>query len=110
MMRRNMERNGQSVYIMLCTITDRQGQCMKECEKLTQMSDVLFRSIKGSLRKCDSFTKYNAAQFLIMLTGINEENCHIVESRIEESFAREHKSWAKRLVCTVSSLYDCELR
>lgn len=110
MMRRNMERNGQSVYIMLCSITDGKGQCMKECAKLDQMSEVLFQAIKESLRKCDSFTKYNPAQFLIMLTGINEENCNLVAERIANSFAREHKTWAKRLTCTVSSLYECNLK
>lgn len=110
MMRRNMERNGQSVYIMLCSITDGKGHCMKECAKLDQMSEVLFQAIKESLRKCDSFTKYNPAQFLIMLTGINEENCNLVAERIANSFAKEHKTWAKRLTCTVSSLYECDLR
>lgn len=110
MMRRNMERNGQSVYIMLCSITDGKGQCMKECAKLDQMSEVLFQAIKESLRKCDSFTKYNPAQFLIMLTGINKENCHLVAERIANSFAKEHRTWTKRLTCTVSSLYECSLK
>lgn len=110
MMRRNMERNGQSVYIMLCTIIDGKGQCMKEGAKLDRMSEVLFGAIKESLRKCDSFTKYNPAQFLIMLTGINEENCNLVAERIANAFAREHKAWAKRLTCTVSSLYECSLK
>lgn len=110
MMKRSMERNGQSVYIMLCTITDGHGNCMKESEKLKQMSDALFTVIKHSLRRCDSFTKYNSAQFLIMLSGINEENCKIVEERIMEAYAQEHKAWAKKLIFHVSSLYECTLK
>lgn len=110
MMKRSMERSGQSVYIMLCTITDGHGNCMKECDKLKLMSDALFVAIKKSLRRCDSFTKYNPAQFLIMLTGINEENCKIVEDRILEAYAEEHKAWAKKLTFHVSSLYDCTLK
>lgn len=110
MMKRSMERNGQSVYIMLCTITDGHGNCMKESDKLKQMSDALFVAIKSSLRRCDSFTKYNPAQFLIMLTGINEENCKIVEERIMEAYAEEHKAWAKKLTFNVSSLYECTLK
>lgn len=110
MMKRSMERNGQSVYIMLCTITDGHGNCMKECDKLKHMSDALFLAIKNSLRRCDSFTKYNPAQFLIMLTGINEENCKIVEKRIVAAYSEEHKAWASRLTFNVSSLYECTLK
>ena len=108
MTRRNMERNGQSVYLMLCTITDGKGHCMTESEKLEDMSEVLCESIQRCLRRCDSFTRYNSAQFLIMLTGINEENCNIVMSRITDEFSKEHKTWSKRLECCVSSLYDME--
>ena len=109
MMRRNMERNGQSVYLMLCTITDGKGHYMPESKKLETMSDVLCESIKTSLRRCDLFTKYNSAQYLIMLTGINEENCDIVEKRIVNEFSKEHKNWEKRLDCCVSSLYEYEI-
>lgn len=105
MMQRSMERNGQSVYLMLCTIMDGKGHCMRESEKLERMSEILHQSIKKSLRRCDTFTRYNSAQFLIMLTGINEENCNIVAHRIAEEFSSEHKSWSKRLECCVTSLY-----
>ena len=108
MMRRNMERSGQSVFLMLCTITDANGNCMMESDKLDQMSEALYQAVSSSLRRCDSFTKCNPAQFLIMLNGINEENCGIVEERITNSFSKEHKSWAKRLNCCVSSLYDAK--
>ena len=106
MMQRSMERNGQSVYLMLCTITDGKGHCMRESEKLEHMSETLHQSIKKSLRRCDTFTRYNSAQFLIMLTGINEENCNIVADRITDEFSIEHKSWSKRLECCVTSLYN----
>lgn len=109
MTRRNMERNGQSVYLMLCTITDGKGHYMAESKKLEAMSDVLYQAIQSSLRRCDLFTRYSAAQYLVMLTGINEENCDIVEKRIIEEFSKEHKTWANRLDCSVSSLYEYEM-
>lgn len=106
MMKRIMERNGHSIFLMLCTLTDGNGHCMTKSDKLDQMSPILFQAIRSSLRKCDSFTKYNQAQFLIMLPGINKENCSIVEERIISSFSKDHKSWAKHLNCCISSLYD----
>ena len=104
--RRGMERSGQSVFLLVCTLTDSKGRPMENSEKLEEMSEGLFYAIKNSLRRGDSFTKYNPSQFLVLLMGTNEENCQIVIDRISNRFAAEHKSWAQRLECSVSSLYD----
>ena len=104
--RRGMERNGQSVFLMVCTLVDSKGRPMGSSEKLEEMSGNLYQSIKGSLRRCDSFTKYNQSQFLVLLMGTNEENCQIVIDRISNRFSQEHKSWAQHLQCSVSSRYD----
>lgn len=106
MMRRGMERSGQSIFLLVCTLTDSKGHPMEESEKLDEMSLELHRAIKGSLRSSDSFTKYNKAQYLVMLVGTNEENCQIAINRIKGNFAKIHKSWAERLECSVSSLLD----
>lgn len=106
--RRGMERNGQSVFLLVCTLTDHKGRPLENSERLDEMSDTLFAAIKNSLRRCDSFTKYNQAQFLVMLMGTNEENCQIVINRIVGKFTENHKSWGTYLNCTVSSLYDME--
>ncbi len=104
--RRGMERSGQSVFMLLCTLTDNKGRPMENSEKLEEMSNELFHSIKSTLRRSDSFTKYNPAQYLIILMGINEENCQIVIDRITKHFSRENKAWANYLHCSVTSLYD----
>ena len=104
--RRCMERNGQSVFLLVCTLVDSKGRPMEQSDKLETMSEELFLSIKNSLRRCDSFTKYNTAQYLVMLMGTNEENCQIVIDRITKRFTEEHKAWARHLDCRVSSLYD----
>ena len=108
MMRRGMERSGQSVFLVVCTLTDSKGHPMEDSEKLEEMSLELHRAIKGSLRSSDSFTKYNKAQYLVMLVGTNEENCQIAINRIKGNFTKIHKSWADRLECSVSSLIDIE--
>ncbi len=106
--RRGMERNGQSVFLLLCTLIDRKGRPMEDSEKLDEMSEVLFRSIKCALRRSDSFTKYNRSQYLVMLVGTNKENCQIAIDRIIDSFTREHKTWRNHLDCNVTSLLDSE--
>lgn len=108
-MRRCMERTGQSIFLLLCTLTDTKGRPMEASSKLDEMSEYLFDSIKNSLRRSDSFTKFNQSQFLIMLTGTNEENCQIVIDRIVGRFSREHRSWGQHLEFDVSSLYEVEL-
>ena len=106
--RRGMERSGQSVFLLVCTLTDSQGHPLENSKKLDEMSEGLFYAIKSSLRRTDSFTKYNASQYLVLLMGTNEENCQIVIDRIMRSYGSLHKSWVNHLSCGVSSLYDME--
>ena len=104
--RRGMERSGQSVFLVLCTLIDSKGRPMENSEKLGEMSGKLHEAIRISLRRSDSFTKYSHSQFLIMLVGTNEENCQIAIDRIIGNFAKDHKVWANYLKCSVSSLMD----
>lgn len=93
MIRRGMERTGQSVFLLVCTLVDHKGRPMEGSDKLDLLSGELFDAIKNSLRRSDSFTKYNQSQYLVMLMGTNEENCQIVIDRITRRFTRDHKSW-----------------
>ena len=108
MIRRGMERTGQSVFLLVCTLIDGKGRPMESSKKLDVMSEELYHAIHSSLRRCDSFTKYNQGQYLVMLMGTNQENCQIVINRISKNFSKEHRTWAQNLNCTVSSLYDVE--
>ena len=108
LVRRIIERSGQSVYLMLCTVTDGKGRPMENKEKLTAMTDELYDAIKHCLRRGDSFTKYSPTQFLILLVGTNQENCSMIFDRISHYFAREHKSWEQYLEYYVSSIADVE--
>lgn len=106
--RRIIERNGQSVYLMLCTLTDGNGNPMEGGSKLNSMSEGLKSAIKHSLRKGDSYTQYSINQFLILLIGTNEENCRLVSDRITRNFAEEHKYWKNCVEYYVSSVIDVE--
>ena len=108
LVRRIIERSGQSVYLMLCTVTDGKGRPMENKEKLAAMTDELYDAIKHCLRRGDSFTKYSPTQFLILLVGTNQENCSMIFNRISRYFAREHKSWEQYLEYYVSSIADVE--
>ena len=108
LIRRMIERNGQSVYLMLCTLTDGNGNPMESGSKLERMSGELKLAIKRSLRKGDSYTQYSVNQFLILLIGTNEENCSLVSDRITTNFAEEHKYWKNCIEYYVSSVIDVE--
>lgn len=72
LIRRIIERNGQSVFLMVCSLTDGKGRPLESREKLEVLSENLHVAIKGSLRRGDSFTKYSPSQFLILLVGTNQ--------------------------------------
>lgn len=100
---RIIERNGQSVYLMLLSLTNGKGQPMENEEKLEIMSQELHKAIKRGLRRGDSFTKYSPSQYILLLVGTNKENCGIIYDRIAKNFCENHKTWAKNLDYYVSS-------
>ena len=86
MVYRMMERGGQSVYLMLCTIVDSKGNPMKESDKLQELSVRLGDAICHSIRHGDAVNRYGKGQYLILLVNITRENCEIVSKRINSNF------------------------
>ena len=82
---------------MLVTLTDGKGRPLENKERLKVLSEELDRTIKCSLRKGDSYTRYSPNQFLILLVGTKQENCPQIYDRITKYFSREHKTWAQYL-------------
>lgn len=103
---RIVERNGQSVYLMLCSITNGKGQPMKNEERLDMMGKELQDTLAHCLRRGDSYTRYSKSQYLLLLVGTNRENCGLIFERIQKYFSREHKTWGKYLEYAVSSVAD----
>lgn len=79
---RNMERSGQSVYMMLMTIVDYEGKKISNQSKLESRSHQLQEAISATLRQGDTFCKYSSSQFLILLVGTTKESCKVVYRRV----------------------------
>lgn len=86
MVTRMMERGGQSVYLMLCTVVDSKGNPMKEGEQLDELSARLAKAICQSIRHGDAVNRYGKGQYLILLINITLENCEIIQRRIDAKF------------------------
>lgn len=100
---RAMERSGQSVYLMLCTITDDKEKLLDDPERLKNVSDKLSESIRGALRRGDVFTRYSMSQFLVILMGIRKEDCTITSSRIDSYFRKRESSRRIKVTYRVAS-------
>ena len=86
MVERLTERGGQSVYLMLCTIVDRQGVPMRESQALERLSQKLGDAICHSVRRSDAVCKYGKGQYLALLVNTTREDCGIVQKRINRHF------------------------
>lgn len=86
MIGRVMERGGQSVYLMLCTIVDSKGNPMKNGPALAELSVRLGEAIGASVRRSDAVSRYGKGQYLILLLNTTRENCRILQKRINYHF------------------------
>jgi DNA-binding SARP family transcriptional activator len=86
---RMLDRSGQSVYLMLCTIIDGSGKAMSDGAVLSRLSERLRKAIIDSVRQSDVLCRYGKGQFLVLLLNTNAENCEIIEKRIEDRFYSE---------------------
>lgn len=86
MVERMLERGGQSVYIMLCTIVDSKGNPMREGEILDQLVGRMGDSIRRSIRRGDAMCRYGKGQYLVLLINTTRENCNVIQKRINSHF------------------------
>lgn len=86
MVQRMMERGGQSIYLMLCTVVDSKGNPMKQGPQLEDLSSRLCEAIQNSVRHSDAFCRYGKGQFLVLLINTTAEDCSIVQRRINDHF------------------------
>ena len=103
---RMMERNGQSAYLMLCTLVDGKGNPMKDGKRKDELSLRLGDAIQNSIRRGDIMSQYGKGQFLVLLINTTRENCGIVERRISQRFLAEGQRTGVRYY--VSSV-DCQI-
>ena len=81
-LRRNLERRGSSIFMMLCTLVDYEGKPIQNQEKLNARAEILQQSLSEGLRKGDVYTKYSSSQYLILLIGTKREDCAIISQRL----------------------------
>lgn len=108
---RIVERCGQSAYLMLCSLEDETKGLVKQNslnERIREAAESLHKVIRESIRRGDIYTRYNKTQFLVLLTGINQENCRIVSARIHRKYSEESKVRGIRLLYNVIVAADFE--
>lgn len=87
---RTILRTGQSIFIVLVTLTDPEG-AIPQPEIARLAVSRLKDAILHSLRKGDVVASYSATQFIVMLPLITYENAEQVVSRILQRFHFEYR-------------------
>ena len=105
---RVLDRMNQSVFLMLCTITDVRDREIENKERLKNISEKLGQAIQGALRKGDVYTRYSANQYLVLLMGISKENCTITSGRIDTYFRKRETSRRIKISYRVVSIRDSD--
>lgn len=82
---RGLSRSGQTVYILLCSLFDGQGEVPEQALLEPAMVE-LQELIRRSLRRGDLFAQYSSAQYIIMLPGTAYENSGMVVERILSAY------------------------
>ena len=86
MVERMLERGGQSVYLMLCTVVDSKGNPMREGEILDQLVSRMSDAVRQSIRRGDAMCRYGRGQCLVLLINTTRENCNVIQRRINARF------------------------
>lgn len=86
MMERMMERGGQSVYLMLCTVVDSKGVPMERSDMLEELSHRMLDAVRASIRHGDAMCRYGNGQCLVLLINTTLEDCGIIQKRINSRF------------------------
>ena len=86
MLTRMLERSGQSVYLMLCTLVDGKGNPVENTSALEQLSEKFSEAIRLSVRRSDVVNRYGKGQYLVLLFNTTWENCRILQKRIDSRF------------------------
>lgn len=89
--KRVIRRSGQAAWLMLCTITDGKGFALNDSDRLESLSDELSEAIRVSARGGDMYARYSNNQFVVLLLGITQEDCVLVESRINENMSKQSR-------------------
>lgn len=82
---RRVIRSGQAVFLVLLTLT-MSDYSLPSNGELKMAMGILEEALLSSLRKGDVICRWNEAQFICILPGLNFEQSRIVLGRIEQSY------------------------
>lgn len=86
MVERMLERGGQSVYLMLCTVVDGKGNPVREGPTLDELSKRMGDAVRRAIRRGDALCQYGRGQYLALLVNTTRENCALIQKRINRNF------------------------
>ncbi len=86
MLVRMLDRSGQSVHLMVCTIVDSKGNPVEDGLVLDQLAERLGEAIRYSVRRSDVVNRYGKGQYLVLLLNTTRESCKILQKRINGRF------------------------
>jgi hypothetical protein len=86
MVERMLERGGQSVYLMLCTVIDGKGNPLRDGPMLEELATRMGDAVRRSIRRGDAMTQYGKGQYLALLVNTTRESCSVVQKRVNERF------------------------
>ena len=89
--KRVIRRSGAAAWLMLCTITDGKGFALSDSDRLGSLADELSEAIRVSARGGDMYARYSNNQFVVLLLDITQEDCVLVQTRINENLSKESR-------------------
>ena len=101
---RGLYRSNQSVYVLLCSLFDEQGN-VPELERLGPAMEELRALISHSLRRGDLFAQYSSAQYIILLPGTAYQNSGLVVERILNAYETVGEKRGLKLYCSREQMY-----
>lgn len=100
---REAPRTGQSIYVVLFTLTDQAGE-MPDPEVRKQAMDGLYRAIQTNTRQCDVFARFSGSQYVLLLATNSLENCNTATGRIRKMLADSLRTSELEIHTTVKPL------
>lgn len=109
MVARMIERSGQQVQLMLCTLTDMEEHPIRSDECAEVLSRYIWESICRSIRAGDVVTRYGKGQYLVLLINTKAEDCQEIQKRIDAQFRKKNTVYEIRYnVKSVRSLNNAK--
>ncbi len=99
MQSRLIARSGQSIFLVLLTVSDSKGAVPAVAQLSCAMEKLMTAAVE-TLRKSDVISRFSPTQYILMLSYLNHENCQTVLKRLFERFKKYYKNPSIRVLAT----------